>query len=93
LAQALSTVLDAYLMIGDGPVQGGERPHVTMTVDFDVLRRQVGDATLTAAGTPVGSSRTQLRLPPPAPSSVEILGEGPDAAPAIVDLFEKLGVR
>jgi electron transfer flavoprotein beta subunit len=42
---------------------------------------------------PVGSSRVQLRLPPPAPSSVEILGEGPEAAAAVVDLFEKLGVR
>jgi electron transfer flavoprotein beta subunit len=41
----------------------------------------------------VGSSRIQLRLPPPSPSSVEILGEGPEAAAAMVDLFEKLGVR
>jgi electron transfer flavoprotein beta subunit len=43
--------------------------------------------------TPAGSSRVQLTLPPPAPSSVEILGEGPAAAAAVVDLFEKLGVR
>jgi electron transfer flavoprotein beta subunit len=42
---------------------------------------------------PVGSSRVQLRLPPPAPSSVEILGEGPEAAAAVVDLFERVGVR
>jgi electron transfer flavoprotein beta subunit len=42
---------------------------------------------------PAGSSRVQLTLPPPAPSSVEILGEGPAAAAAVVDLFEKLGVR
>jgi electron transfer flavoprotein beta subunit len=42
---------------------------------------------------PSGSSRVQLKLPPPAPSSVEILGEGPEAAAAVVDLFEKLGVR
>jgi electron transfer flavoprotein beta subunit len=31
-------------------------------------------------------------LPPPTPSSVEILGEGASAAPAVVDLFERLGV-
>jgi electron transfer flavoprotein beta subunit len=43
--------------------------------------------------TPAGANRVQLRLPPPAPSTVEILGEGPEAAPAVVDLFEKLGVR
>jgi electron transfer flavoprotein beta subunit len=42
---------------------------------------------------PVGSQRVQLTLPPPAPSSVEVLGEGPGAAAAVVDLFEKLGVR
>lgn len=54
LAHALSTVLDAYLTIGDGPVQGGERPHVTMTVQYDALTSRLGDATLTAAGTPAG---------------------------------------
>jgi electron transfer flavoprotein beta subunit len=31
-------------------------------------------------------------LPPPTPSAVQILGEGPEAAPAVVDLLEKLGV-
>jgi len=42
---------------------------------------------------PGGANRVQLHLPPPAPSTVEILGEGPEAAGAVVDLFEKLGVR
>ena len=42
--------------------------------------------------TPVGPSRLRLVLPPPTPSSVEILGEGPEAASAVVDLFERLGV-
>jgi electron transfer flavoprotein beta subunit len=42
---------------------------------------------------PIGPNRVQLKLPPPAPSSVEILGQGPEAAAAVVDLFEKLGVR
>ena len=41
---------------------------------------------------PEGPSRLRLVLPPPTPSSVEILGEGPSAAPAVVDLFERLGV-
>ncbi len=53
LAQALTTVLDAYLALGDGPTQGGERPHVTMAVDFDAMTGALGSATLTAAGTPV----------------------------------------
>lgn len=41
---------------------------------------------------PVGPSRVRLLLPPPQPSTVQILGKGPEAAPAVVDLFEQLGV-
>ncbi len=39
-----------------------------------------------------GGGRVRLVLPPPTPSAVQILGEGPEAAPAVVDLLEKLGV-
>ncbi|MGB0100431.1 MAG: hypothetical protein WBP61_09140 [Nocardioides sp.] len=39
-----------------------------------------------------GPGRVRLLLPAPAPSSVQILGTGPEAAPAVVDLFERLGV-
>ncbi len=39
-----------------------------------------------------GPQRVKLLLPPPTPSSVQILGEGAEAAPAVVDLFEQLGV-
>ncbi len=46
----------------------------------------------TPAAEPRGSQRVKLLLPPPTPSSVQILGEGPAAAPAVVDLFEQLGV-
>lgn len=42
--------------------------------------------------TPEGPARVRLLLPPPAPSTVQILGKGPEAAPAVVDLFEQLGV-
>lgn len=41
---------------------------------------------------PVGASRVRLVLPPPSPSTVQVLGEGPAAAAAVVDLFEQLGV-
>lgn len=41
---------------------------------------------------PLGPSRVRLVLPPPSPSTVQVLGEGPGAAPAVVDLFERLGV-
>ena len=36
--------------------------------------------------------RVRLLLPPPQPSDVQILGKGADAAPAVVDLLERLGV-
>ena len=46
-----------------------------------------------AAGRRAGRpARVRLTLPPPQPSDVQILGEGPEAAPAVVDLLEKLGV-
>jgi electron transfer flavoprotein beta subunit len=41
---------------------------------------------------PAGPGRVRLLLPPPAPSTVQVLGTGPEAAPAVVDLFEQLGV-
>ena len=41
---------------------------------------------------PVGAKRLRLTLPPPVPSNVQILGEGAAAAPAVVNLFEELGV-
>ena len=44
------------------------------------------------AAEPAGPNRVRLLLPPPAPSDVQILGKGAEAAPAVVDLFEQLGV-
>ena len=41
---------------------------------------------------PAGPARVRLTLPPPVPSAVQILGEGPAAAPAVVDVLEQLGV-
>ena len=41
---------------------------------------------------PAGAARVRMTLPPPTPSAVQILGEGPAAAPAVVDILERLGV-
>jgi electron transfer flavoprotein beta subunit len=41
---------------------------------------------------PVGSGRVRLKLPEVEASSVRILGTGVDAAPAVVDVMEELGV-
>jgi Domain of unknown function (DUF222) len=53
LAQALTTVLQDYLTTGQGPVQGGERPHVTMTVAWDAINGHLGTAVLDATGSTV----------------------------------------
>jgi electron transfer flavoprotein beta subunit len=41
---------------------------------------------------PTGPKRVRLLLPPAQPSDVQILGTGAEAAPAVVDLLETLGV-
>ncbi|HEY7815476.1 MAG TPA: DUF222 domain-containing protein, partial [Nakamurella sp.] len=53
LAHAFTTVLEEYLAAGTGPTQGGERPHVTMTVAYDTITGQLGPATFDATGVTV----------------------------------------
>ena len=62
LAQALTTVLADHLTAGTGPVQGGERPHVTMTIGYDALTGRLGPATLdaTAVTVPAATARRLL---------------------------------
>lgn len=48
--------------------------------------------TVDAEVTPSGPGRVRLRHPAPTPSEVQILGEGPDAAPALVDVMYEIGV-
>lgn len=48
------------------------------------VREPVGAAT--------GGGRVRWHVPPPAPSEAEVIGQGPAAAPAVVDVLEKLGV-
>ena len=67
----------AALPVGPGPDEGQEG-------------RRSRSASRSAE--PIGPARVRLTLPPPTPSAVQILGEGPAAAPAVVDLLEKLGV-
>ena len=43
-------------------------------------------------GEPAGSGRLRLTLPEAQPSQVSVLGKGPEAAGAVVDLLERLGV-
>ena len=62
LAQALTTVLEDYLTAGTGPVQGGERPHVTMTVPFDTLTGRLGPAMFDATGVTAGPATARRVL-------------------------------
>ena len=72
-------------------LEGGVEPrYPTVPGRMKAKKAPVEEREPTAA--PVGASRLRLVLPPPTPSSVEILGEGPGAASAVVDLFERLGV-
>jgi electron transfer flavoprotein beta subunit len=48
--------------------------------------------TVAFSGDPVGSGRVRLKLPEVETSEVRILGTGADAAPAVVDVMEELGV-
>jgi electron transfer flavoprotein beta subunit len=41
---------------------------------------------------PSGPTKLRLRLPAETEGRVEILGSGADAAPAVVDLLERIGV-
>jgi electron transfer flavoprotein beta subunit len=73
-------------------LEGGVDPRYP-TLKGRMAAKKIEIETRKPSAQPVGSTRVQLRLPPPTPSTVQVLGEGPEAAPAVVDLFEKLGVR
>ena len=57
--QALKEMLRRYLDLGDAPVQGGERPHVTVTIDLQALRNGVGAATLEHGG-PISAGEARM---------------------------------
>ena len=71
--------------------EGGVEPRYP-SVKGRMQAKKVQIEERTPAAEPRGPQRVKLLLPPPTPSSVQILGEGAEAAPAVVDLFEQLGV-
>ena len=98
---------DRLLARGDGPdgtevfelplpavvavMEGGVSPrYPSIPGRMKAKRAPVETIALTAPRQ--GSGRVRLKLPPSQPSSVEILGEGPEAAPAVVDLLTRIGV-
>ena len=72
-------------------LEGGVEPRYP-TISGRMKAKKVKIETVAPQREPDGSGRVRLLLPPAQPSSVQVLGEGPDAAKAVVDLLEKLGV-
>ena len=72
-------------------VEGGVEPRYP-SVPGRMKAKRVQVETVTPSTEPTGSGRVRLKLPPPPASEVEVLGKGADAAPAVVDLLERLGV-
>ena len=72
-------------------LEGGVEPRYP-TISGRMKAKKVKIETVEPQRAPSASGRVQLLLPPAQPSAVEVLGEGPDAAKAVVDLLEKLGV-
>jgi electron transfer flavoprotein beta subunit len=72
-------------------MEGGVEPRYP-SIPGRMKAKKVAIETVAPTREPVGNGRVRLTLPPPAPSQVEVLGKGPEAAPVVVDLFERLGV-
>jgi electron transfer flavoprotein beta subunit len=72
-------------------LEGGVEPRYP-TVPGRMKAKKVAIDERKPVAEPDGPNRVKLLLPPPAPSNVQVLGKGADAAPAVVDLFEQLGV-
>jgi len=72
-------------------LEGGVEPRYP-TISGRMKAKRVKIETVEPQAAPRGPDRVRLLLPPAQPSAVEVIGEGPDAAKAVVDLLEKLGV-
>jgi electron transfer flavoprotein beta subunit len=72
-------------------LEGGVEPRYP-TITGRMKAKKVAIETLAPRREPGGPSRVRLTLPPAQPSSVEVLGVGASAAPAVVELFRSLGV-
>ena len=72
-------------------LEGGVEPRYP-TISGRMKAKKAKIESTAPQGEPRGPGRVRLLLPPAQPSEVQVLGEGPDAAKAVVDLLEKLGV-
>jgi electron transfer flavoprotein beta subunit len=98
---------DVVVARGDGPdgpevfelpmpavvavMEGGVTPRYP-SIPGRMKAKKAQIETVPFEGEPVGSGRVRLKLPEVEARSVRILGTGADAAPAVVDVIEELGV-
>jgi electron transfer flavoprotein beta subunit len=72
-------------------LEGGVEPRYP-TITGRMKAKKTPIETVSPRQEPRGSGRVRLTLPPAQPSTVDVLGEGSDAAAAVVDLLQRLGV-
>lgn len=72
-------------------LEGGVTPRYP-TIKGRMRARKAPVETVTTQVQPQGSGALGLRLPPAPPSQVTVLGEGPAAAPAVVEVLRRIGV-
>jgi len=72
-------------------LEGGVEPRYP-TITGRMKAKKIPIETVAPRQEPRGPERVRLTLPPAQPSTVDVLGEGPDAAAAVVDLLQRLGV-
>jgi electron transfer flavoprotein beta subunit len=72
-------------------LEGGVEPRYP-TITGRMKAKKTPIETVAPRHEPRGPGRVRLTLPPAQPSTVDVLGEGPDAATAVVDLLQRLGV-
>lgn len=72
-------------------MEGGVTPRYP-SITGRMKAKKAPVTTVTPSVQPQGSGRMRLRVPPPRQGTVQVLGEGAAAAPAVVDLLLELGV-
>lgn len=72
-------------------LEGGVEPRYP-TIPGRMKAKKIEIEQRQPAHAPAGPKRVKLTLPPKQASNVQVLGEGPSAAAAVVDLFGQLGV-
>ncbi len=72
-------------------LEGGVEPRYP-TVSGRMKAKKIEIEQRAPIAEPAGPKRARLTLPPPTPSQATVLGEGPAAVPAVVELLANLGV-